>query len=97
MSESTVQLDIPLLLPEIDDSRDACVAHLENTLINRTGIQHVHVKHEDEPAQLCLHYDPNLVSLTAVRRLAQQDTLGRDGCEMYSTTAIRSSPSELRK
>ena len=61
MSESTVQLDIPLLLPEIEDSRDACVAHLESTLVNRTGILHVHVRHEDEPAQLCLHYDPNLV------------------------------------
>jgi len=86
MSESTVQLDIPLLLPEIEDSRDACVAHLENTLINRTGILHVHVKHEDEPAQLCLHYDPNLVSLTAVRRLAQQ--AGSDISQRYRHESI---------
>jgi len=86
MSENTVQLDIPLLLPEIADSRDGCVAHLENTLLNRKGIQQVHVRREQEPAQLCLHYDPNLVSLTAVRRLAQQ--AGSDFSQRYRHESI---------
>ena len=72
MSESTIQLDIPLLLPEIEDSRDACVASLESALQVRKGIQRVHVRQDEDPAQLCLHYDPNLISLAAVRRLAKQ-------------------------
>ena len=72
MSESTIQLDIPLLLPEIEDSRDACVTSLENALQVRKGIQRVHVRQDEDPAQLCLHYDPNLISLAAVRRLAKQ-------------------------
>ncbi len=86
MSEDNVQIDIPLLLPGIEDSRDGCVAHLENALLNRKGIQQVHVRHEQEPAQLCLHYDPNLVSLTAVRRLAQQ--AGSDFRQRYRHEAI---------
>ncbi|MCB0033074.1 MAG: heavy metal translocating P-type ATPase, partial [Anaerolineales bacterium] len=76
MNEKTVQLDIPLLLPDIQDTRDNCVAMLERMLEHQRGIQRVHVKHEATPAQLCLHYDPNLTSLATVQRIAQ-DVGGR--------------------
>jgi len=81
MSESTIQLDIPLLLPELEDSRDACLVQLEKALQYRKGIQRVHIRPEEEPAQLCLHYDPNLISLAAVRRLARQ--AGSEFSERY--------------
>ena len=81
MSESTIQLDIPLLLPELEDSRDACLVQLEKALQYRKGIQRVHIRPEEEPAQLCLHYDPNLISLAAVRRLARQ--AGSEFTERY--------------
>jgi Cd2+/Zn2+-exporting ATPase len=81
MSESTIQLDIPLLLPELEDSRDACLVQLEKALQYRKGIRRVHIKPGEEPAQLCLHYDPNLISLTTVRRLARQ--AGSDFTERY--------------
>jgi Cd2+/Zn2+-exporting ATPase len=71
MSETTLQLDIPMLLPEIEDSCDDCVTQLERVLKSRKGIHRVHVKREQEPTQLCLHFDPNLVSLTAVERMAR--------------------------
>ncbi len=72
MNENSLQLDIPLLLPDIEESCNDCMTRLEDSLRVHRGILHVHVKRELEPAQLCLHYDPNLVTLTAVRRLAQQ-------------------------
>ncbi len=71
MNEEKIQLELPLLLPDIADSRDACIARLEQMLQNRRGILRAHVLHEEEPPQLCLHYDPNLVSLSVVRRLAE--------------------------
>ncbi len=70
MNEEKIQLELPLLLPDIKDSRDACIARLEQMLQNRRGILRAHVMHEEDPPQLCLHYDPNLVSLSVVRRLA---------------------------
>ncbi|HEX6387036.1 MAG TPA: HAD-IC family P-type ATPase [Anaerolineae bacterium] len=70
MNERTVQLDIPLLLPDIEDVQDACIARLEESLQNRRGIRRVHVKADTDSPQLCLHFDPNLLALAAVRRLA---------------------------
>lgn len=71
MSEQTVQLDISLLLPDIEDARDECIAMLEQLLVNHRGIQRVHIENDANP-QLCLHYDPNLVSLSTVQRLARE-------------------------
>lgn len=81
MTDHSIQLDIPLLLPEIEDTQDACITQLEKTLQTRKGINRVHMRHETEPAQLCLHYDPNLISLTTVQRLAQE--AGSDFTERY--------------
>jgi copper chaperone CopZ len=72
MNEATLQLDIPVLLPEIPDIRDSCVQRLEQMLATRRGVRRVHVKDDVEPAQLCLHFDPNLISLAAVQRMAHQ-------------------------
>jgi Cd2+/Zn2+-exporting ATPase len=81
MTDHSIQLDIPLLLPEIEDTQDACITQLEKTLQTRKGIEKVHVRREVEPAQLCLHYDPNLISLTTVQRLAQE--AGSDFTKRY--------------
>ncbi|MDT8306556.1 MAG: heavy metal translocating P-type ATPase [Anaerolineae bacterium] len=72
MPEETLRLDIPVLLPEIPDARDACVARLESQLRSQSGIYEAHVVDGGDPAHLCIHFDPNLVSLAAVRRSAQE-------------------------
>ena len=66
----TVQLDLPLLLPEMDD-RDACVQYLTERLDHRKGITQAHIVRENGTALLCLHYDPNLIELGQVQRMAQ--------------------------
>ena len=86
MSEQTIQLDIPLITPDIEDSRDDCLRALERMLENHRGIQRVHVNHDADPPQLCLHYDPNLVSLAAVQRLARE--AGSDFSRQYRHEAI---------
>lgn len=47
MTES-VRLDIPLLLPNIEDDQDACVARLVSMLEARDGIERVHVAHDHD-------------------------------------------------
>ena len=72
MTEQTIQLDIPLLVPEIKDAMDGCLRQLEQMLENRRGIHRVHVTERADTPQLCLHYDPNLISLAAVERAARE-------------------------
>ena len=64
------KLDLPLLLPEME-KRDACAQLLVDRLRNVRGVEEAHVVRENGTAGLCLHYDPNLVSLGRLRRIAE--------------------------
>lgn len=69
--EQTVQLDIPVLLPQIEDTRDGCVRRLEEALEARRGVLRAHVVENGAVDRLCVHYDPDLVTLAAVKRIAR--------------------------
>ena len=71
MTDKT-RLDIPLVLPEIPDVADACVGRLTADLKGRSGIEDAHVLAEDggTGAKLCVHYDPDVVSLSRIREIA---------------------------
>jgi Cd2+/Zn2+-exporting ATPase len=71
MNEQTIQLEFPVLLPDLPDGCDECLDQLEQMLENRRGIERVHVSHEADSARLCLHFDPDLVSLADVQRIAR--------------------------
>ncbi|HHH39460.1 MAG TPA: heavy metal translocating P-type ATPase, partial [Sedimenticola sp.] len=71
MNEKRIELDIPLLLPGVEDGEDRCIRELESTLLNRKGIYRAHVK-TGEPPRLCIHFDPNLISLETVEQAARQ-------------------------
>jgi len=68
-----LQLDIPLILPKITDASDACVGRLTTELAARPGVEQAHVvmPDGDGPALLCIHYNPETVSLTRIREIAQ--------------------------
>ena len=68
-----LRLDIPLILPGIPDAADACVTRLIADLSGRDGIEKVHVTtlHDSEPAQLCVHFNPERVSLPRIRQLVE--------------------------
>ena len=69
---SSLRLDLEVLLPDIADERDACVARLTDELAELDGIAKAHLApaDPDSPAQLCLHYDPDNLSVARVRRAA---------------------------
>jgi len=66
------QIEVAVLLPEVADTRDACVKRLEELVGASRGIGRAHVvENSDGGAELCLHYDPDIVTLAQVERLAR--------------------------
>jgi len=64
-------IELRVILPDIPDERDACVARLTARLSRERGITRGHVVSEPgKPPSLCLHYDPELLSMAEVERLA---------------------------
>lgn len=70
--EQTIDLEIPLLLPGIENEKDECLVRLETSLQNYKGILRAHIERDKSPVDLCLHYDPNLLTLSDVKRLAER-------------------------
>ena len=66
-----LQIDIPILLPEITDKKDQCIDRIINTISNRKGVKKVHIQ-EGEITKLCVHYDPEIISLHQVEAWAKQ-------------------------
>ncbi|GHC93034.1 ATPase [Pseudorhodoferax aquiterrae] len=68
-----LKLDIPILLPDLPQGPDACVARLIEQLQGRPGVDKVHVDgaSESAPAQLCIHFDPQVLPVARIRELAQ--------------------------
>lgn len=68
-----LQLDIPVLLPEVTDAADACVDRLIASLRGRDGVEEVHVVRQTEGsrAKLCIHFDPGALSLARIREIAK--------------------------
>lgn len=78
MTEKT-KIEIALLLPTVPDARDACVQRLSDLLKGKDGIETAHlVEHAEKGHEaLCIHYNPDQVSMGEVRDLA-----GRAGVEL---------------
>lgn len=72
MKKTKINLD--LNLPDIPDEKDACVMRIINDLEGRQGIEKVHVVPETESTkpQLCFHYDPDIIILEKVQKLAEE-------------------------
>ncbi|NOZ50446.1 MAG: cadmium-translocating P-type ATPase [Chloroflexi bacterium] len=80
-----LQLDLSFLLPDMD-AGDRCVNMLTQQLASTRGLSEAHIVREDGTAKLCLHYDPNLLSLAKIERMAEQ--AGAEISERYRHKAI---------
>ena len=72
MTEQTLKIEIPLIMPGLIDQADGRLKRLEAELQNRKGVSRAHVEGEESPMILCLHYDPRGLSSDEVRHLAQR-------------------------
>ncbi len=70
-----VRVELPVILPDIPDEQDPCVQRLQTSLSVKPGIEHVHVvpPQNGTPACLCVHYDPDQVSLDEIERWVRQE------------------------
>ena len=75
-----LKLELNLVLPEIDHG-DACVQFLTERLQAQKGVDYVHIDRTNGHAALCIHYDPNLLPLAQIERLAQ--TAGAEVTSQY--------------
>lgn len=68
-----LRLDIPLLLPDVKDEADRCVERLVAELQGREGVSEAHIVPAAGKgnAQLCIHYNPDVLPLPRMRQLAE--------------------------
>ncbi len=88
-SEQKLQLDIPLVLPGVDDARDGCVARLQERLRGQSGITLAHLEQQGGKDVLCLHYDANLMTLEKLERLARDEGAAITGRFKHENLPIR--------
>ena len=87
----SVRIDLPVLLPEIPDARDACVRRLQSLLSSTSGIEETHIVEEAGRSSLCLHYDADTITIDEVQRLAQSagaEITARYGHRVWPLRAI---------
>ena len=89
--EAAFQLDLPLTSPDgLQAPCDRCVARLETRLEHQAGVRDVHLmRAEDGRDLLCLHYDPNLMSLEKLQRLARDEGAAISDRFQHQTFALR--------
>lgn len=63
-----LKLDIPLVLPEVSNVADACMLRLTSAIAARPGVEEAHVigPTGNGPPVLCIHYDPDIVSISRI-------------------------------
>lgn len=68
------KIELSFLLPSVPDVRDRCVERVIEQLKTRVGISDAHILEPDEsrPNQLCIHFDPSIISLSDVREIARR-------------------------
>ena len=89
------RIDLHVLLPEVPDARDACVARLEESVAQIPGITKTHVLVAENGGAdlLCLHFDPSVLTLAEVERRARAagaEIQGRFGHAILPIRAVDS-------
>ena len=66
-----VLVELPVLLPEAADAREACVARLQSRLTGRPEVllQHVKEARDGLSPTLCIHYDPQRTTAANLERI----------------------------
>lgn len=73
------RIDINLILPNLPDTRDACVKRIIDLMAAKEGIKDAHLVDADrlEEGKICVHFDSDRLSVGEVRELAE-----RSGAEL---------------
>lgn len=96
MSEKT-RIEIGLVLPAIPDARDACVLRLADMLNAKDGIETAHIADTEGVGQdqICVHYDPERISIGQVRELVKR--AGAELDQRFGHLLLKSRPMHARQ
>lgn len=72
MTEKTVQIEVPLIFPDLDEDCDQCLERVQQNLEDHKGILSTHLECSQDQPVLCIHYQPNLISLDTVRQITRR-------------------------
>ena len=70
--ENIFEVEIPVLLPDVDNEHDQCLARLERSMLDHKEITNAHIKSHDGKVLLCVHYDRTLISIDEVQQIARK-------------------------
>ncbi|MFN7917395.1 MAG: hypothetical protein U0Q55_18765 [Vicinamibacterales bacterium] len=68
---ANLRLDLPVLLPEAPDAKDACVRRVEELLQQHDGVLSTHVLDSAAGSKLCIHFDPDRLTIERVEQMAR--------------------------
>lgn len=68
--EANIELEVRPLLPGVAEDDEACFHRLETSLSSNHKLIRAHLEREDGSVKLCLHYDPEKMSITELKQLA---------------------------
>jgi Cd2+/Zn2+-exporting ATPase len=84
-----LRLDLFLVLPDLHNAQGGSVIRLQQALTGRPGVEEVHlVTAGTATPQLCVHYDPAVISLSRVRELVH--SVGAQLTSQFAHVLIRS-------
>ncbi len=91
------ELEIELLLPGVTDAHDQCIARMNGLIESRRGIEKAHVRESSgkKPNQICIHFDPAVISIGEIRQLAIQS--GAELADQYGHLLIKTSSMDVRR
>ena len=70
MSEDTIHIEVPILIPGLTHKEDGCLARLKSAFENKKGIFRAQVKNHQTPLLLELRYDPAQFNIETIRKIA---------------------------
>ena len=70
--DGTVRVDLPVILPHANGDDDQCVDRLREGIASRRGIRELHLDSAHGRSTLCLHYDPDELTLSQVTRTVEK-------------------------
>lgn len=91
-----IKLEIESILPGVEAPEDKCVERLADMLQAKSGIDSAHfVTAESGDHQMCVHFDPSIISVGDVREYAQRSGVKLD--ERYGHWAVNSDATYARR
>lgn len=68
-----IKINLDIILPDIPDERDACVDRIIAVMQKHKGIEEVHIVGKGKEAQLCFHYNPDIISIDQIQEKAREE------------------------